>query len=228
MEFAPRPAAVREAMLLQQPVRNRVVNIPLQPGHGAMDDGAQRPGGQFSHPPVDGHDPSGMDRRIRRGDHELPFRVQEHRALGVVVAANLAVENQPLSVPEDVLEVGLVEELDRKRSRPVLHHHFEDPDLLHGGGIVPADGDLTLHQGVLSDPKLVHEPEAGPVLVAERPVVEEILHGADLGFLQHGGPGRPHALHVLHRHFQPQRHPGNLPPRYGRGAVCIARVAARC
>ena len=41
MEFAPRPAAVREAVLLQQPVRNRVLDVPLQFGHGAMDDGAQ-------------------------------------------------------------------------------------------------------------------------------------------------------------------------------------------
>ena len=197
--------------------RNRVRDVRLQSGHGAMDDGAQRPGGQFSHPAVDRYDPPGMDRRFRRQVHEFPFRIQEHRAVSVVVAANLPEENQPLPVAEDLLKVGLIEELDRQRSRPVLHHHLEDPDLLHRGGIVPANGDLTLHQGVLSDLKLVHEPEAGTVLVAKRLIVEEILHGADLGFQQHGGPGRPHSLHVLNRPIQPKRHPVNLPLGYGSG-----------
>ena len=139
--------------------------------------------------------------------------------MSVVVAANLPEENQPLPVAEDLLKVGLIEKLDRQRSRPVLHHHLEDPDLLHRGGIVPANGDLTLHQGVLSDPKLVHEPEAGTVLVAKRLIVEEILHGADLGFQQHGGPGRTHSLHVLNRPIQPKRHPVNLPLGYGRARL---------
>ena len=190
-----------------------------------MDDGPQRPGGQLTHPPVDGYDPSRMDRRIGRRVRQLPFRVQKHGAERVVVPSNLTVENQPLTVAEDPLQVGLIEELDRQGSPTVLHNHLEDPDLLHGSGVVAGNGDLTLHQGVLSDPELVHAPKVGAVLVAKRLVVEKILHGADLGFLQHGGPGRPHALHELHRRIQTEGHPVNLPPRYGRERLGECRGA---